>query len=83
MQTFCAPENIETEDKDELQCQICKNRFSHATNLRLHVCTGAVGRKDLVHYGLSYAYKRIDQHEIDIVIMSESVDENMGAFADI
>ena len=83
IRTFRAPENIETEDEDELQCQICKKRFSHVTNLRLHVCMGAVGRRDLVHYGLSYAYERIDQHEIDIVIMSASVDENMGVFADI
>ena len=60
MQTFRAPDNFETEDEDELQCQVCNKRFIHMTNLRLHVCVGVVGRRDLVQYGLSYAFERID-----------------------
>ena len=70
------------EDEDKLQCQVCNKGFSHDTNLRLHVCVGVVGRRDLVHYGLSYAFERIDQHEIDIVNMRTS-DENMDVFSDI
>ena len=44
---------------------------------------GVVGRRDLVHYGLSYAFERIYQHEIDIVNMSTSADENMDVFSGI
>lgn len=57
LQTFCALENIETDDEDDLQCQIHKKRFSHATKLHPFICTGAVRQKDLVHYSLVYAYK--------------------------
>ena len=73
---------METEDKDKLQCQIYKKIFSHVTNLQLHVCMGAVGQRDLVHYSLSYAYERIDKHEINVVIMSAAVNENMDVFSD-
>ena len=80
MQTFRAPNNIETEDEYALQCQIREKRFSRATNLRRHVCTGVVGRRDLVHHGLSYAFERIYQHIIDIMDMRTSDDENRDVF---
>jgi len=83
MRTFHAFDNIETEDEDALQCQICKKCFSHATNLHGHVCMGAVGRRDLVHYGLYFAFEKIDQHEIDILNMRMFADENVDAFSGI
>ena len=46
MRTFRASDNIETEDEDSLQCQICKKRFYHGTNLRQHVCMFVVWRSD-------------------------------------
>ena len=41
---------------------------------------GVVGRRDLVHYGLSYAFERIYQHIIDIMDMRTSDDENRDVF---
>ena len=49
IRTVCAPKNIETYNEYELQYQIFKKRFSYATNLHIHICTGTVGRRDLVH----------------------------------
>jgi hypothetical protein len=59
-------DDIETEDEDLLQCQKCKKKFSHSTNLKQHICKGIEGQRDLVHFAMSFAYQRIDQHEFDI-----------------
>jgi len=76
------PQDIETEDEDPLQCQVCKKSFSHQTNLRQHVCKGAQGRRDLIHYALSYAHKRIDQHEFEITNMRDS-DQSTNMFTNV
>lgn len=60
MQTFRASENIDTEDEDELQYQLCKMRFSQATNLHIHVCTGATEQINLPYYVSFYASEKID-----------------------
>jgi hypothetical protein len=62
-----APDAIETEDKDPLQCQTCKKKFSHSTNLKQHICKWIEGQQDLVHFAMSFAYQRIDQHEFEIL----------------
>jgi hypothetical protein len=72
-----APDDIETDDEDPLQCSTCQKRFSHETNLKQHCCIGITGKRDLVHYAMSYAHERIDQHDCEIINMRDQGSESL------
>ncbi len=67
-------ESSADEDK-ALKCMICKKQFAHIANRRHHVCKGATGKRDLVHFALKYAYERIDQHDFGIIMIRDKDSE--------
>jgi hypothetical protein len=63
------------DEDDALKCMICKKQFAHIANRRHHVCKGAIGKRDLVHSALKYAYERIDQHDLGIIMICDKDSE--------
>ena len=74
--SVAAPDDIETDYEDPLQCQTCKKRFTHPFNFTSHVCKGLNGKRDLLHYALKYAHQQLDQPQFSIMqIKSEKMDD--------
>ncbi len=61
---------------------ICMKQFAHLANRRQHVCKGVTGKRDLVHFALSYAFQRIDPHDFGITMICDK-DSDKGLLGEL
>jgi hypothetical protein len=66
------PEDLEeSEDEDPTKCNVCCKIFMLEMYLKEHICKGFIASQHLMQFALYYAHERVDQHHIDVVMVSD------------